>query len=87
MSTVARATDYIRDVQIVEERYRLLQSITGLVTVEETVLAIETSLICQFQITATRCWYTGQVIELSVTPVPAPPPRHSRRGFWWQWVN
>ena len=86
MSSAARAA--VQSVEIVEERYRLLQGIAGLVIIEETIVSIGyTDLVCQYQVTATCCWYTGEPLEVSVCPVPSPPPVGDRRGFWWAWTN
>ena len=87
---VSTAVGTIRDIEILNERHRLLRSIVGLVTIQEIIVSIRYSnwdIDCLYQITATCDWDSGDTLEVSVVPVPSPPPRHSRRGFWWAWTN
>ena len=86
MTTVSSVTR-VTDVQLLTERHRILNSVAGLSVIEEYLLEIQTEISCVYQITVIRDWDSGLVVDLSVTPVPSPPPRANRRGWWLSWVN
>ena len=80
----------VRDVEVFELRHRLIPSVTGQTfVVEEYLLCIQTDCDCDcfYEIDLTRDFVTGDIEEIRVYPIPLPPPRHSRRGIHWNWVN
>ena len=86
-AAVSTAANAIRDIQILAVRHRILNSIVGLVVIEEYLLSILKDIDYYYQITLTRDWDSGDIVNISVVPVPEPPPRHNRRGWWQRWTN